>query len=104
MAKLVAGGFRFYDSLLEQGERLVEAPSKLIGVAQKRLGIRGPVDNGPGSRHIKSPFEQGDGVIEVSLAGAEHAEANIRPNEAIRPIARGRVAYHLLSERQSFGK
>ena len=56
IGKLVAGGFRFYDGLLEQGERLVQTPGKLIGAAQVRHGIRGPVDNGPGLRNIKSPF------------------------------------------------
>src|SRR5215813_12354735 len=64
--------------LLEQRQRLSEAPGQHIGISQVR-GNPGEYElDVPGLTDAKAPFEHGDGMGEVSFAEVRQTDAKIR--------------------------
>src|SRR5215831_20435508 len=64
--------------LLEQRQRLSEAPGQRIGISQGRGDVGEYELDVPGLTDAKAPFEHGDGLGEVSFAEVGQTGAKIR--------------------------
>src|SRR5215831_5074571 len=64
--------------LLEQRQRLSEAPGERIGISQVRGNPGEYVLDVPGLTDAKAPFEHGNGLGEVPFAEAEQTDTQIR--------------------------